>query len=135
MSQTSKRSVKPNRQQLVVVIGDNSGSMRGLKAEAATEGIRQMIIECMSRSGGEESLYRVLFISFGDRAKIDKHGQGLYSPANSESCDDLKLSRSNHPSSEQHIEKLRDDSETAGDHGSAAKHHESDCSSIVSQSG
>ena len=72
MSQTSKRSVKPNRQQLVVVIGDNSGSMSGLKAEAATEGIRQMIIECQSRSGSEESLYRVLFISFGNSATIDK---------------------------------------------------------------
>lgn len=72
MSQRSKRSVKPNRQQLVVVIGDNSGSMRGLKAEAATDGIRKMIIQCQSRSGSEESLYRVLFISFGNQAVIDK---------------------------------------------------------------
>lgn len=65
------RSVKPNRQQLVVVIGDNSGSMRGQKAQAAVEGVRQMIIECQSRSGDENSLYRVLLILFGNEATID----------------------------------------------------------------
>lgn len=65
------RSVKPNRQQLVVVIADNSGSMRGQKAQAAVEGVKQMIIECQSRSGDENSLYRVLLILFGDHATID----------------------------------------------------------------
>lgn len=69
-AEKATRTVKPNRQQLVVVIGDNSGSMRGQKAEAAVEGVRQMINECQSRSGSEQSLYRVLLILFGNEATI-----------------------------------------------------------------
>lgn len=69
-AEKTTRTVKPNRQQLVVVIGDNSGSMEGPKAKAAVVGVRQMINECQSRSGGELSLYRVLLILFGNEAKI-----------------------------------------------------------------
>ncbi|QDV85404.1 vWA domain-containing protein [Planctomycetes bacterium TBK1r] len=65
----SNRSAKPNRQQLVVVIADNSSSMYGPKAEAAVEGIENMIIECQTK-GREQSLYRVLLIVFADKATI-----------------------------------------------------------------
>ncbi|MCA9047249.1 MAG: VWA domain-containing protein [Planctomycetaceae bacterium] len=65
----SQRSAKPNRQQLVVVIADNSFSMRGEKASAAAQGVVNMILECQI-AGGEQSNFRVLLISFATEAVI-----------------------------------------------------------------
>ena len=65
----SKRSAKPNRQQLVVVIADNSYSMQGEKAEAASKGIENMILQCQIASG-EQSNFRVLLIVFATEPYI-----------------------------------------------------------------
>ena len=40
------RQARQSRPQLVVVLADNSGSMAGDKAQAATQGIREMLMEC-----------------------------------------------------------------------------------------
>jgi uncharacterized protein YegL len=67
------RQAKQSRPQLVCVLADNSGSMARQKAQAATEGIREMIMECQSRGPGgpDRSYFKLLLIRFGDEAVID----------------------------------------------------------------
>ena len=67
------RQARQSRPQLVCVLADNSGSMTGQKAQAATEGIREMIMECQSRGPGgpDRSYFKLLLIRFGDEAVID----------------------------------------------------------------
>jgi uncharacterized protein YegL len=67
------RQARQSRQQLVCVLADNSGSMAGEKARAATNGIREMIMECQSRgpAGPERSYFKFLLVRFGTNAAID----------------------------------------------------------------
>ena len=67
------RQTRQSRPQLVCVLADNSGSMAQQKAQAATEGIREMIMECQSRGPGgpDRSYFKLLLIRFGDEAVID----------------------------------------------------------------
>jgi uncharacterized protein YegL len=67
------RQARQSRQQLICVLADNSGSMAGEKAKAATAGIREMIMECQSRgpAGPERSYFKFLLIRFGDNAVVD----------------------------------------------------------------
>jgi uncharacterized protein YegL len=67
------RQTRQTRPQLVCVLADNSGSMVQQKAHAATEGIREMIMECQSRgpAGPDRSYFKLLLIRFGDEAVID----------------------------------------------------------------
>jgi uncharacterized protein YegL len=67
------RQAKQSRPQLVCLLADNSGSMARQKAQAATEGIREMIMECQSRGPGgpDRSYFKLLLIRFGDEAVID----------------------------------------------------------------
>jgi uncharacterized protein YegL len=67
------RQTRQSRPQLVCVLADNSGSMAREKAQAATDGIREMIMECQSRGPGgpERSYFKLLLIRFGDEAVID----------------------------------------------------------------
>ncbi|MDX2037861.1 MAG: VWA domain-containing protein [Isosphaeraceae bacterium] len=69
------RQARQNRPQLVVVLADDSGSMRGPKAEAATMGLREMIMECQSRgpAGVDRSYFRLLLISFETLASVVPH--------------------------------------------------------------
>lgn len=70
------RNAKQSRPQLVCVLADNSGSMSGEKAQAATNGIREMIMECQSRgpTGPERSYFRLLLIRFDGAAAVDPQG-------------------------------------------------------------
>ena len=43
-----QRKAKQNRPQVVCVLADNSGSMSGPKARAATDGIREMLLRCQT---------------------------------------------------------------------------------------
>ena len=67
------RQARQSRPQLVCVLADNSGSMAQQKAQAATEGIREMIMECQSRGPGgpDRSYFKLLLIRFGEEAVID----------------------------------------------------------------
>jgi uncharacterized protein YegL len=67
------RQARQSRPQLVCVLADNSGSMARQKAQAATEGIREMIMECQSRGPGgpDRSYFKLLLVRFGDEAVID----------------------------------------------------------------
>lgn len=69
-TQTRKRKAAPNRQQLVCVLADDSGSMRGPKAAAATAGIREMLLRCQTTGprGADYSFFRLALIQFGDNA-------------------------------------------------------------------
>jgi len=55
------------------VLADNSGSMAGEKAQAATQGIREMLMECQSRGpdGPDRSYFRFLLIRFDHEATLD----------------------------------------------------------------
>jgi uncharacterized protein YegL len=67
------RQARQSRPQLVVVLADNSGSMAGDKAQAATQGIREMLMECQSRgpAGPDRSYFKLLLIRFDHEAVID----------------------------------------------------------------
>src|SRR5271169_2100063 len=67
------RQARQSRPQLVVVLADNSGSMAGEKAQAATQGIREMLMECQSRgpAGPDRSYFKLLLIRFDHEAVID----------------------------------------------------------------
>ncbi len=67
------RQARQSRPQLVCVLADNSGSMRGEKARAATQGIREMLMECQSRGpeGPDRSYFRLLLIRFDEEAVVD----------------------------------------------------------------
>jgi uncharacterized protein YegL len=58
----------------VVILADNSGSMVGEKAQAATQGIREMLMECQSRGPGgpDRSYFKLLLIRFDHEAVIDQ---------------------------------------------------------------
>jgi uncharacterized protein YegL len=70
------RQAKQSRPQLVCVLADNSGSMQGEKAQAATNGIREMIMECQSRgpTGPERSYFKLLLVRFDSTATVDPQG-------------------------------------------------------------
>ncbi len=67
------RQARQSRPQLVVVLADNSGSMAGEKAQAATQGIREMLMECQSRGPGgpDRSYFKLLLIRFDHEAVVD----------------------------------------------------------------
>ncbi|MBI1315215.1 hypothetical protein GC176_28340 [bacterium] len=69
-----ERTVRATRPQLVCVLADNSGSMRGAKAEAATRGIREMLMKCQMKGppGRDRSYFRFVLIQFGSHAAIDE---------------------------------------------------------------
>ena len=68
------RNARQSRPQLVCVIADNSGSMMGAKAEAATAGIREMLLRCqtMGPRGPERSYFTLVLIRFGSTAEADE---------------------------------------------------------------
>ena len=67
------RVARQSRPQLVCVLADNSGSMAGEKAQAATQGIREMLMECQSRGpeGPDRSYFKLLLIRFDHEAVVD----------------------------------------------------------------
>jgi uncharacterized protein YegL len=67
------RQARQSRPQLVCVLADNSGSMAGEKARAATQGIREMVMECQARgpAGPERSYFKLLLVRFDSAAAID----------------------------------------------------------------
>jgi uncharacterized protein YegL len=67
------RQAKQSRPQLVCVLADNSGSMAGEKAKVATNGIREMIMECQSRgpTGPDRSYFKLLLVRFDSNAAVD----------------------------------------------------------------
>lgn len=67
-----KRTARQSRPQLVCVLADNSASMRGEKAAAATNGIREMLLNCQTRGprGTDRSYFRVVVVKFGDSAEL-----------------------------------------------------------------
>ena len=71
--QTMPRQAKQSRPQLVCVLADNSSSMAGEKAQAATDGIREMVMECQSRgpTGPERSYFKFLLVRFDSNAAVD----------------------------------------------------------------
>ena len=67
-----QRTTRQSRPQLICVLADNSGSMAGAKAEAATRGIREMLLQCQTSGprGPKKSYFSFVLISFDDQAKI-----------------------------------------------------------------
>jgi uncharacterized protein YegL len=67
------RQARQTRPQLVCILADDSGSMKGEKAKAATDGIREMLMHCQSSgpAGAERSYFRLLLIRFGTEAAVD----------------------------------------------------------------
>ena len=67
-----KRTTRQSRPQLICVLADNSGSMAGPKAEAATRGIREMLLQCQTSGprGPKKSYFKFVLIPFDDQAKI-----------------------------------------------------------------
>lgn len=68
------RQARQTRPQLVCILADNSKSMANAKARAATQGIREMIMECQARgpAGPERSYFELLLIRFDEDASIDR---------------------------------------------------------------
>lgn len=67
------RQARQTRPQLVCMLADNSGSMSGPKAEAATMGIRDMLLRCQTTGprGADRSYFRFVFIPFGTTASLE----------------------------------------------------------------
>jgi uncharacterized protein YegL len=67
------RQARQSRPQLVCVLADNSASMAGEKARAATDGVREMIMECQARgpAGPERSYFKLVLIRFDNTATLD----------------------------------------------------------------
>jgi uncharacterized protein YegL len=67
------RKARQSRPQLVCVLADNSGSMIGPKAKAATAGIREMLLRCQTTGPREpdRSYFGFVLIRFGNTAEID----------------------------------------------------------------
>ena len=67
-----QRTARQSRPQLICVLADNSGSMAGPKAEAATKGIREMLLRCQTTGprGPEKSYFQFVLIRFDDQAEI-----------------------------------------------------------------
>lgn len=72
--QSTRRTARQSRPQLVCILADNSGSMRGPKAQAATQGIREMLLRCQTTGprGPDRSYFQLLLIHFGSTAEIDE---------------------------------------------------------------
>jgi Mg-chelatase subunit ChlD len=70
-----KRTARQSRPQVVCVVADNSGSMSGPKAQAATDGIREMLLRCqtMGPRGRDRSYFLFVLIRFGSTAEVDPH--------------------------------------------------------------
>lgn len=70
------RQARQTRPQLVCVLADNSISMAGDKAKAASQGIQEMIMECQARgpAGPDRSYFKLLLIRFDGNAVIDPLG-------------------------------------------------------------
>ena len=68
-----QREARQTRPQVVCILADNSGSMAGPKAQAATDGIREMLFRCQTTGprGVERSYYHVVLIRFGSTAELD----------------------------------------------------------------
>lgn len=68
-----KRTARQSRPQAVCVLADNSGSMAGPKAQAATKGIQEMVLNCQTRGprGVERSYFQLVLIRFGSNAEVD----------------------------------------------------------------
>lgn len=68
------RSARRSRPQLVCVVADNSSSMYGDKAGAATKGIREMLMRCQSKgpAGVDRSYFQFILIRFSETAEIDE---------------------------------------------------------------
>lgn len=68
------RRARQSRPQLICVIADNSSSMFGEKAEAATDGIRNMLMRCQSMGprGADRSYFQFVLIRFSTFAEIDE---------------------------------------------------------------
>ena len=68
-----KRDARQSRPQTLCVVADNSGSMAGPKAQAATDGIREMLLRCQTTGpqGPDRSYFRLALIRFGSSAEID----------------------------------------------------------------
>ena len=71
------RQARQSRPQLICVLADNSNSMEGPKADAATEGIQEMLVECQSTgpAGADRSYFRFLLITFDSEARVDPNCQ------------------------------------------------------------
>jgi uncharacterized protein YegL len=69
-----KRKARQSRPQMVCVLADNSGSMQGPKAEAATAGIREMLLRCQTTGprGADRSYFRIVLVRFGSTAEVDE---------------------------------------------------------------
>ena len=67
-----KRTTRQSRPQLICVLADNSGSMAGPKAEAATKGVREMLLQCQTTGprGPDKSYFTFVLIRFDDEAEI-----------------------------------------------------------------
>ena len=70
--QAHNRQARQSRPQLVCILADDSRSMAGPKARAATEGIQEMLMECQSKGpGGERAYFLFKLIRFDDVATLD----------------------------------------------------------------
>ncbi len=67
------RRANETRPQLVCVIADDSASMMGPKASAATQGIREMLLRCqtMGPRGPNRSCFRFALLTFSTHAAVD----------------------------------------------------------------
>ncbi len=67
------RQARQTRPQLICILADDSGSMMGEKAKAATDGIREMLMHCQSSGppGPERSYFKLLLIRFGTDAGVE----------------------------------------------------------------
>lgn len=72
------RQARQTRPQLVCILADDSASMAGPKALAATHGLREMIMECQARgpSGPGRSYFELLLVRFETQASVDPHCDG-----------------------------------------------------------
>ena len=68
-----ERSIRQTRPQLVCILADNSGSMWGEKAQAATEGLQEMLFRCrnLGPPGADKSYFHIVLIRFSDSAEVD----------------------------------------------------------------
>lgn len=66
------RQARQTRPQLVCIVADESGSMAGPKAHAATIGLREMIMECQARgpAGPGRSYFELLLVTFDTLAHV-----------------------------------------------------------------
>ena len=68
-----QRKARQTRPQVVCVLADNSGSMSGPKARAATDGIREMLLRCQTT--GPRGAGQVVFSTGSDPLRFDCGGR------------------------------------------------------------